>query len=81
MAPIELEDEELRQIDRLGDMSLVELLNALPDDQRNAVRARVLEEQSYDEIADQLRCSSAVVRKRVSRGLARIREQIREETP
>ncbi len=45
------------------------------------VRARVLEEQSYDEIADQLRCSSAVVRKRVSRGLARIREQIREEAP
>ena len=80
MAPIELEDDDLRQIDRLGDMSLVELLNALPDDQRNAVRARVLDEQRYDEIAEQLRCSSAVVRKRVSRGLAKLRDALEEES-
>ena len=34
-----------------------------------AIRARILEERSYDEIADQLQCSELVVRKTVSRGL------------
>jgi RNA polymerase sigma factor (sigma-70 family) len=79
MAPIELEDEDLQRIDRLGDAPLLELLEALPAEQRDAVRARVLDEQSYEEIAVRLRCSSAVVRKRVSRGLARMRDEIGEE--
>lgn len=79
MAPIELEDDDLLQIDRLADASVLDLLATLPDDQRDSVRARVLEEQSYEEIAERLRCSSAVVRKRVSRGLARMRDQIGEE--
>lgn len=81
MAPIELEDETLRQIDQIGGQPLLDLMAELPPEQREAVQARVLEEQSYDEIADRLRCSSAVVRKRVSRGLGRMREQIGEETP
>jgi RNA polymerase sigma factor (sigma-70 family) len=78
MAPIELEDDDLARIDRLGEGSLLDLLEALPEDQRDAVRARVVDEQSYDEIAGRLRCSPAVVRKRVSRGLARMRDQMRE---
>ena len=78
MTPIELEDEDLHRIDRLGDAPLIELLEALPADQRDAVRARVLDEESYEEIAVRLRCSSAVVRKRVSRGLARMRDQAGE---
>jgi RNA polymerase sigma-70 factor, ECF subfamily len=80
MAPIELEDADIRQIDELGDESLLNLLEALPAEQREAIRARVLDEQSYDEIAGRMRCSSAVVRKRVSRGLGRMRDQIGEET-
>jgi RNA polymerase sigma-70 factor (ECF subfamily) len=81
MAPLELGDDDLRRIDELGDASMLMLLDTLPAEQRDAVRARVLEEQSYEEIAARLRCSPAVVRKRVSRGLAKMRHQIGEETP
>jgi DNA-directed RNA polymerase specialized sigma24 family protein len=38
-----------------------------------AVRARVIDEDAYPDIAERLRCSEQVVRKRVSRGLARLR--------
>jgi RNA polymerase sigma factor (sigma-70 family) len=50
-----------------------ELLAGLPVDERAAVRARVIDERAYGEIAVALGCSEMVVRKRVSRGLARLR--------
>jgi RNA polymerase sigma-70 factor (ECF subfamily) len=50
-----------------------ELLAVLPADERAAVRARVIDELGYGEIARSLGCSEMVVRKRVSRGLARLR--------
>jgi RNA polymerase sigma factor (sigma-70 family) len=76
MAPVELGDADIARIDALGDEPLTRLLETLPPDQREAVRARVLDELTYEEIADRLMCSEAVVRKRVSRGLARLRQQI-----
>ena len=54
------------------------LVENLPEDERFAVRSRVLDERPYPEIASELRCSEMVVRKRVSRGLARMREQLKE---
>ena len=53
-------------------------MRLLPRDEQAAIRSRVLDERSYSEIATQLKCSEMVVRKRVSRGLARIREQLKE---
>jgi RNA polymerase sigma-70 factor (ECF subfamily) len=53
-----------------------QLFEELPDDERYAVRSRVLDERSYSDIADELECSEMVVRKRVSRGLARLRGRI-----
>jgi RNA polymerase sigma factor (sigma-70 family) len=50
-----------------------DLLAELPVDERAAVRARVIDERAYGEIARSLGCSEMVVRKRVSRGLARLR--------
>ncbi len=80
MAPVVLDDEDLTRIDELGGPdTMVGLLDGLPADQRDAVMARVLDERSYGEIAEALECSQAVVRKRVSRGLARLREQLTEE--
>jgi DNA-directed RNA polymerase specialized sigma24 family protein len=38
----------------------------------------VLDERSYEDIARELRCSSSVVRQRVSRGLARLRTTVDE---
>lgn len=48
----------------------------LPPEQHEAVRRRVLDEEAYEHIAADLRCSSAVVRQRVSRGLARLRSNL-----
>jgi RNA polymerase sigma factor (sigma-70 family) len=48
-------------------------LAALPADQREAVRRRVLEDQPYDTIARELETSPAVIRQRVSRGLGALR--------
>jgi RNA polymerase sigma factor (sigma-70 family) len=80
MDPIELDDADLDRIEReAGAGAVLAMLEQLPEEQREAVRARILEDRSYDEIAQDLRCSQAVVRKRVSRGLASLREQLGEE--
>ncbi len=55
------------------------LLAGLPARQRRAVSARVLEDQSYREIADAERVSEQVIRKRVSRALRALRARIEEE--
>jgi RNA polymerase sigma factor (sigma-70 family) len=69
--PLALSEESLGRVEERATIDL--LLGDLTDDLRNAVVARVLEEREYDEIAAQLGCSQQVVRKRVSRGLTRLR--------
>jgi RNA polymerase sigma-70 factor (ECF subfamily) len=56
-----------------ADDAAAEWLAVLPADERAAVRARVIDELGYGEIAQSMGCSELVVRKRVSRGLARLR--------
>jgi RNA polymerase sigma factor (sigma-70 family) len=63
-------------IAREGDRIVDEWLALLPEDQAQALRARVLDGRSYEEIAAQLRCSEAVVRQRVSRGLGKLRREV-----
>lgn len=74
---IELTDDDIAHIESLGASSVGTLLEGLADDQREAVHAHVVEERGYDEIALELDASEAVVRKRVSRGLAVARSRIR----
>ncbi len=78
MSPLELEDSELTRIEREGGAAL-DLLEGLPPEQRDAVWARIVEERSYEAIAGELACSQSVVRKRVSRGLAVLRQRLEEE--
>ncbi len=75
LAPLSVDDEDLRRIEELIDATDValKLAELLPREQFAALRARILEEQGYPEIARQLRCSEAVVRKRVSRALQTLR--------
>jgi RNA polymerase sigma factor (sigma-70 family) len=76
-----LDDDDLERIEQValgGGGRLVELVEALPEAERFAVRSHVLDERPYREIATRLECSEMVVRKRVSRGLARMREQLKE---
>lgn len=80
MERIELSAEDVRAIERLGDdVSVVDMLDELRADQRAAVRARLVEERGYDEIAGAEGISEAAVRQRVSRGLAGLRRRIGEK--
>jgi RNA polymerase sigma factor (sigma-70 family) len=56
--------------------NVVDLVAQLPREERHAVEARVVHERSYSDIAAQLQCSEMVVRKRVSRGLGRVRRRL-----
>ena len=85
--------EELHRAARSGDLKRVEalidaehpdnpilsLLDELPPAQREAVRAHVLEERPYAEIASDWRVDEPTLRQRVSRGLARLRATINQE--
>jgi RNA polymerase sigma factor (sigma-70 family) len=62
-----------------GEMVIQQWLCELPDSERDAVRRRVLDEASYEQIAAELACSQAVIRQRVSRGLSRLRRMAMEE--
>lgn len=61
-----------------ADVQMRDALASLEAVQREAVMRRVVLEESYRTIAADLRCSEQVVRKRVSRGLARLRESLEE---
>jgi RNA polymerase sigma-70 factor (ECF subfamily) len=75
--PLVLTDELIDRIDALA-AGAADLVDLLPAEQRQAVRARVVDERDYADIAKDLRCSEAVIRKRVSRGLASLRDQLGE---
>jgi RNA polymerase sigma-70 factor (ECF subfamily) len=76
-----LDDADLARVDELantGDGGVLDLVEQLPARQRRAVRSRVIEEREYSDIARELRCSELVVRQQVSRGLARLRDELSE---
>jgi len=81
MEPLALDDPELARIEELADSEgqVLDALSALPADQRIAVEGRVLQERGYAELAERLRCSESVVRKRVSRGLHSMRTSLSED--
>jgi RNA polymerase sigma factor (sigma-70 family) len=56
-------------------VTVVELLDELPHDQREALRARLVDDRAYDEIATAAGVSEAAIRQRVSRGLASLRQR------
>lgn len=75
IAPLVFSDEAL---DRVEDMleaqgsGVLDGLSELSPQERDAVHARVLEQRDYREIAASSGVSQAALRKRVSRGLARL---------
>ncbi|WP_051471148.1 RNA polymerase sigma factor [Patulibacter minatonensis] len=78
--PIVLEDDALARIEDLGTQTTEHDLRAaladLPDDQRDLLLARVVDERPYAELARELACSEAVVRQRVHRGLRLLRSRL-----
>jgi RNA polymerase sigma-70 factor (ECF subfamily) len=82
MGVLALDDEAIERIEASigsGDGALT-LLADLPDEQREAILARVVHERGYPDIAGELQCSESVVRKRVSRGLAAMRTRMEERS-
>jgi RNA polymerase sigma factor (sigma-70 family) len=80
LEPLALTDEMIERIEQLGGgrggPSALQLLEQLPQDQRDVVRGRVLEERDYVDLAEALSCSESVVRQRVSRGLRTLRRRL-----
>ena len=76
-----LDDHAVETIARLtdGQEHAALALTELPEEQRHAIHARVLQERDYAEIAGELHCSEAVVRQRVSRGLRTLRARLAGE--
>lgn len=69
-----LDDDAIERIEELADLAvlapvIVTALDLLPVDQRRAVHLRVVEELSYEEVAQAEGVSNQVIRARVSRGL------------
>jgi RNA polymerase sigma factor (sigma-70 family) len=80
--PIALHDDHLARVldELLNEGWATDLLSRLPEEQRDAIRARVLDELPYEEIAARLQTSSLVIRKRVSRGLTKLRAELEQRT-
>jgi RNA polymerase sigma factor (sigma-70 family) len=79
MERIPYEQEELERVERDSASELERALARLPEEQREAIEKRVLEEEPYAAIAADIGCSEQVVRKRVSRGLATLRRVVKEK--
>ncbi len=80
--PIEFASDELERVESAAstDGWVTELLERLPPLQRDAVRARIVDERSYPDIAGELKTSELVVRQRVSRGLSTLRAEMEEQS-
>jgi RNA polymerase sigma factor (sigma-70 family) len=78
---VSFDSDELDRVEALaaGHSWLTGLLERLPPEQAQAIRARVLDERGYPEIAAELDTSALVIRKRVSRGLATLRRELEKE--
>lgn len=79
MAQITWSEDDFEYVRRIDPRPLQQLLAELPDDQRQAVEARVVNELGYREIARIAGVSEQTIRQRVSRGLAALRRQLTKE--
>jgi RNA polymerase sigma factor (sigma-70 family) len=83
IASLTLTEEDLSHVDDLIDRTrgvtpAMLALAELPPDQSAAVHARVVDDEDYEDIAARLKCSPAVVRQRVSRGLRALRATLED---
>ena len=76
MEPVPVSREDAELIRWLGEEVATQLVDDLPADQRDAIRAHVIEDRDYGEIARSQHVTEATVRKRVSRGLSALRHRM-----
>jgi RNA polymerase sigma-70 factor (ECF subfamily) len=80
-----LSDAELERLEDLAGISelrrrVASHLNDLSHEQQEALRLRVLEEQSYEQMAEHLGINEQAVRARVSRGMRTLADRLQSET-
>ena len=76
LSALQMAEEDLERVRELASLDAEAVraaLGQLPAAEREAVHARIVEERPYAEIAGEISTSPLVVRKRVSRGLTRLR--------
>jgi len=79
MERIPLTDDDVAHIEGLrDDVSIMDIVEELPADERAAVRARFALGHPYPVIAGELGITEPAARKRVSRGLARLRRRLED---
>ena len=71
-----LGEEDVRLAELMADEVSMQLLSELPQDERRAIQAHVLEDREYAEIAAAAVISEPAARMRVSRGLGRLRARM-----
>src|SRR5215211_5340030 len=71
-----LGEDDAQLVALMADEISMQLLSELPEDERRAIQAYVLEEWEYAEIAAAAVISEAAARMRVSRGLGRLRARM-----
>jgi RNA polymerase sigma factor (sigma-70 family) len=71
-----LDEDDAELVALMADEVSMQLLSNLPDDERRAIQAHVLEGVEYTELAAAAVISEPAVRMRVSRGLTRMRARI-----
>jgi RNA polymerase sigma-70 factor (ECF subfamily) len=80
----QLTDAELERLEDLAGISdlrqrVASHLSDLSHEQQEALRLRVLEEQTYEQMADHLGINEQAVRARVSRGMRTLAERLQDE--
>lgn len=81
LVPTSSADEIERLLERERRNRLFEALRDLPDDLREAVVLRFVEELSYEEMETVLRAKSSTLRSRVHHALARLKARLGKEAP
>jgi RNA polymerase sigma-70 factor (ECF subfamily) len=77
MERLVLTERDVAEIEALAEsITATAWLDPLTEVQRSAVQAHVIDGRGYDEIARAHHTTEAVIRKRVSRGLAAVRERM-----
>jgi len=78
IARLVIDDDALERVEMLACQpdAAVNALDGLSQALRDAVVGRVIDQREYAELAETLQCSKSVVRQRVARGLARIRNRL-----
>lgn len=83
MDRVAIQPEDVEWIEALAaaedGRTAIGLLSKLPEDQRRLVAEHIIDERPYRELATEHHLAEVTIRKRVSRGLATLRDRLREE--